>query len=197
MIREEDIIRLINAAHGRAEAIHAHEIAAALKLKRSAEREIRRAISRMDQEGTFPFLLGRISGGGFFRLSDYEEGEAMVKWFDQYAEKAVRKADHVRASCARHGLYIPGGRPSARKADAAGQLKDVVAQLIAAQAALREDKATRAEASDKRFAKRIGVARITWAQLKAGKYQSSGGRNLVAKLQAGLSQINKNKTHKE
>lgn len=178
MINKSKLVDLLYAIHGKKEALHAHELARKLG---GNERSVRAAIASIFDRDDAPFLLGRASGGGFYRITDFEQAAALVAWFDGMAETWCRKADAIRSACARHGLYMAGTIEPRKPRARIGALAVVVGRL--------EKKQQEAELSDRQFTKKIGIGRSTWALLRAGKYKSTGGRDLVNRLTKVLNNL--------
>jgi hypothetical protein len=159
---ENRIVRLI-AVHSREDAIHAHEIAAELGWRRSREREVRKIVSRLDDEGQFPFILGRAPGKGFWQLDDYDAAVQVRDWITGEVRRANRRLFVFDRNTRRLGIYIHDG-------DARTEAQ-LLASLVNGQGNM----------SDRSYARVLGTSHTTWRAIKAGTYRGNTA-NLLRKL---------------
>jgi hypothetical protein len=152
----ERIVGVIATRHGEAESISARQIARRIGWPLSREREVRRIIASVWGRGDAgPWLLGTRSGGGYWRVTQFEEAASTARWLRALADRARARAEAYAAHCRRFGLHIGGG----------GQRSDAIAKLIERQRVER--------LSDREVAKRFGLSASTWCRVRSGRYRGS------------------------
>lgn len=184
-VRDEvdaDICAVIMACHNEEEAVSAAEIAR--RIRRLSPRRIRERISRIfgDALASGPFLLGTKSGGGFWRVTDFDSAVATHAWLKTLQERAGARVKAYEAACRREGLAI-GAKAKGAPLDGKAILKAAIAKQAAMAA---EKRGKHIPCSDAVFARAAGISRTAWIAMKKGTYKSDPIRNLT-KLAAFLA----------
>ena len=108
----DKIYEILRNRVGRENAIHAHELAEELGMRRGMEREIRRVIGTernlwVAKKGAAAILVLSFSGGGFFACENYEEYILCRGWCAGDVETARLKLEDLDSCAAIYGFGKP------------------------------------------------------------------------------------------
>lgn len=101
---DKEILKLINKHIGKSNPIKVEEIMKAIPL---SDREIRRIVQYLINEGNNP--IGSTTRGpyGFYMIADFDDYLEAIRNLSSRKKKLVERVEQLRQSCLKHGVKVP------------------------------------------------------------------------------------------